>query len=234
MDKIILRDYFLKYWKYVAIVVLIIAIISQCNRSKGLISDANIHKADAEKYLSQARASQSHLQGITAKYDAKIDSVVKIEKSYKLQLIQNSKTVNTKLGQIRHYSTTDNTNYFKDRYNETTNVIQLENGTTLKDTVSKKVITDLIVGDGAKAEVKILRNAITTKDDKFNLCNTTVDSLKVGIKSMSKYYEQANVAWDKALTDQEKATKRERNKKNLWKIITGAVIVGSGYLLFVK
>ena len=234
MDKIILKEYFLKYWKWGVIILLAILLFNQCNRSTELIADAKKSKENAKEYLVKARLAQSNLQGITAKYETKIDSVVKIEQMYKLQLSQNSKTTEAKLSDIKHYSTTDNTNYFKDRYNDTANVIQVENGTTLKDTISKKVISDLVVGDGAKAEVKILRNVVKTKDDKFELCNTTVDSLKLGIETISKNYEDANSEKDKALSDTEKAFKRERRKKNAWKVITGGILVGAGYFLIVK
>ena len=142
-----------------------------------------------------------------------------------------SKTTKAKLGDLRHYSTTDNTNYFKERYNETTSVIQVENGTILKDTVSKKVISDLIVGDASKAEVKILREIVVIEKTKFKFADKTIDSLNLGLETVTNRYELANSEKDKAISKTEQAFKRERNKKNFYKLTTLMAVLGGGYLL---
>jgi hypothetical protein len=234
MDKVILKDLFLRNWKNLVILFFAILLWWQCNKSDELLLSSELSKSKAKDYLQQSRLASKNLQGITAKYQSKIDSVVKIENEYKNQLAQNSKTVKAKLSDLKKFSSTEITEYYKDRYNNTKDIIQSELGTTLKDTVSRLVITDLVVGDGAKAEVKILREVVQTKDEKFKICNETVDSLKVGIESMIKNYELANSQKDNAIKQTEKALKKEKHKKNAWKLLSGATLAGIGYLLFVK
>lgn len=234
MDKIIAKDLFVKYWKNAIILILAIFLFQQCNKTEELSLTAKISKSKAKDYLQQSRLATKNLRGITASYDNKIDSIVNIENGYKLQLAENSKIVKAKISDLKLYSPTEITEYYKDRYDNQKDIVQSELGTTLKDTISRLVITDLIYGDGAKSEVKILRDVIKIKEDKFDICNSTVDSLIVGIGTITKNYELANVEKDNAINVTEKAFKKEQNKKNLWQVISGAIAIGAGYLLFVK
>lgn len=234
MDKVIFKDLFLRNWKNVVMVILAITLFNQCNKSKELLLSSEVSKSKAKDYLQQSRLATKNLQGITAKYESKIDSVVKIENKYKNQLAQNSKTVKAKLADLKQYSPTEITEYYKDRYNNTKDIIQSELGTTLKDTVSRLVITDLVVGDGAKAEVKILREVVQTKDEKFELCNETVDSLKVGIESMVKNYELANSEKDNAIKQTEKAFRAEKRTKNIYKGLIVASLLYIAKTLILK
>lgn len=234
MDYLILKDLVRRNWKNVALIILGILLYSQCGKSKELLLSSELSKAKAKDFLQQSRLASKNLQGMNAKYKSKIDSIVKIENKYKNQLAQNSKTVKAKLSDLRHYSTTDKTNYFKERYSDSVNVIQVENGTILKDSINRLVITDLVIGDGARAESKILRKLIITKDEKFVVCDNTVDSLKIGIKTMSENYEKANSEKDNIISQSEKTLKREKRKKNVWKGIAALIATGAGYLLFVK
>lgn len=215
-------------------VILAITLFNQCNKSKELLLSSEVSKSKAKDYLQQSRFAAKNLQGITAKYQSKIDSVVKIENKYKNQLAQNSKTVKAKLSDLKKFSSTEITEYYKDRYNNTKDIIQSELGTTLKDTVSRLVITDLVVGDGAKAEVKILREVVQTKDEKFELCNETVDSLKVGIESMVKNYELANSEKDNAIKQTEKAFRAEKRTKNIYKGLSVASLLYIAKTLILK
>ena len=83
----------------------------------------------------------------------------------------------------------------------------------------------MVVGDGARAEAVILRDVVKTKDVKFTLCNTTVDSLKLGIETVTNRYELANAEKDLALADVVKAFKREKLKKNVYKSALGLALL---------
>ena len=222
MTKSNLKYLFLRNWKNLALLIFAIALFQQCNKTDTALSEANVSKAKAKDYLNQARASQNNSMVLVANYETKIDSVINSERSKYNQLANNTKTVKAKLSEIRQYSATDITQYYKERYNAPSAVIQSENGTTLKDTVSKMVISDLVVGDGAKAEVKILRSVIDGKEAKFQLCDDTVDSLKVGIETMAKNYEKANDESQKAIKQTEKAFRKEKTVKNVYK---GALVL---------
>jgi len=223
-----------QHYQKIIIGVLALLLLIQCNRSKDLLLSSELSKEKAKEYLRQARTTQKSLKEINARFSDSIAKLSVLENSNQKLLANNAKSVNAKLSDLKHYNSSDKTNYFKDRYNDVNNVIQAENGTTLKDTLTTKVITDLIVGDGAKAEVKILRDVVKTKEAKFDLCATTVDSLNIGIEAMAKNYELANKEKDKSINDTEKALKKERKKKNLWKIISGGLIISTGYLIIAK
>jgi len=222
MTKSILKDLFLRNWKIVAIILLAFALFQQCNKTDTALAEANVSKSKAKDYLNQARASQNNSMVLVANYETKIDSVINSERLRYNQLANNTKSVKAKLSEIRQYSATDITQYYKERYNAPNDVIQSENGTTLKDTVNKLVISDLVVGDGAKAEVKILHSIVIDKETKFQLCDDTVDSLKVGIESMAKNFELANTESQKAIKQTEKAFRKEKTVKNVYK---GALVL---------
>ena len=234
MDKIIVKEFFTRNWKNIIIIVLLLLCFQQCNKSKSYLLESKISKTKAKEYLQLSRDVQQKLKLVVLNYDNKIDSIQKVEQANKSKYIELSKSIKVKLSDLKHYSTTDNTNYFKTRYNDAVNVIQAEKGTTLKDSVSKKVIKDLIIGDVAKEEVNLLKKDVVLKEAKFQLSNATVDSLKLGLESVSKNYELANAEKDKSILKTEQALQNEKDKKNVWKIISGALAVGSGYLLFVK
>lgn len=231
MDKIILKDFLIKYWKNIAILILAILVFQQCNSNSELIISSKQHKETAKKYLKQSRIIKQNLNNEIKVYKSEIKRLNFVNEINEKNLSQNTKLTKAKLSDLRHYSASDYTKYFKCRYNSKIGVIQTVNGTILKDTISKKVITDLIIGDGAKSEVKILREIAKVEKLKFETADKTIDSLNIGINELVKTYESANSEKDKAINNIEKAFKKERNKNKVWKIIATSVMVGSGYLL---
>ena len=231
MDKIIIKDFLLKYWKHILIAVLIVLLFNECNRLDTALADAKDSKAKAKYYLLQARFIKNEMNKRQVAYLFKISELEKANDKNEVLLVNLTKKVNVKISEIKRYNTSDIANYYKDRYLLKNNIETLKNAIILKDTVSRLVISDLVVGDGAKAEVKILRNVVSNEKIKFILASTEIDSLRLGLESVSKNYELANTEKDNALKLTEKAYKRERNKKNIWKITTLATVVGAGYLL---
>jgi len=71
---------------------------------------------------------------------------------------------------------------------------------------------------------------LTTSEQKFNLANKTIDTLKISINSISEAYESANESNNKVITSIEKQVKSERRKKNIWKITAFGVLAGAVYL----
>ena len=222
MTKAILKDLFLRNWKIVVIILLAFALFQQCNKTDTALTEANVSKAKNKEYINLARQREKQLISKIARYKENIAILTKSELKAKEQLANNTKTVKTKLSEIKRYNSSEITQYYKERYNAPNDVIQSENGTTLKDTVSKMVVSDLVVGDGAKAEVKILRSIVADKETKFQLCDDTVDSLKVGIESMAKNFELANTESQKAIKQTEKALRKEKTVKNVYK---GALVL---------
>lgn len=231
MDKLIIKDFAVKYWKYAVIVILSLMLFSKCNQSNGLIQTAKENKQKAKEYLIQARAIRKNLSNEITVYKSEIKRLSLVNKIKEDKLSNLSKSTKSKTAGIRHYNSLDISNYFITRYNAKKYVISSQNGTILKDTISKKVITDLIIGDGAKSEVKILREIVVVEKQKFEMANKMVDSLYLGLEAVSKSYENANIEKDKAIKNTEKAFRHERNKKNFWKLTTVATVLGGAYLL---
>lgn len=92
---------------------------------------------------------------------------------------------------------------------------------------SNKIITQLVSGDFAKAELKIYKQLDTVSQDRIQTLQSANNSLLKAFDEKQSEVDQFKIAVEK----QEKIIKKEKNKKNFYKITTLAGIIGSVFLL---
>ena len=95
---------------------------------------------------------------------------------------------------------------------------------------SKKIITQLIQGDVAKAENKIYRQMDSVLNDRIKTLYLANENL---LKAFDEKQSEVN-QYKESVKLQQKVIKKEKNKKNIWKTIAVSISVGASYLLFVK
>jgi hypothetical protein len=217
-------------WQVIVITLLLLVLLFQCESNKQP-SLANDNKVNAENKLQLARQYQKQINKLVADYDATINALNRRNNEVENDLDKLRQKQKAKLIVVKHYNTNDIAKYYIELYNAPKGVKTVLGGVELKDTVSRLVINDLILGQGYKFESKFLKAKLSIANEKFNVANKTIDTLKINISSISTAYEDANKSKDLAIKDIEKQVKKERRKKNLYKITTVAAIIGGGYLL---
>lgn len=95
---------------------------------------------------------------------------------------------------------------------------------------SKKIITQLIQGDVAKAENKIYRQMDSVLNDRIKTLYLANENL---LKAFDEKQSEVN-QYKESVKLQQKVIQKEKNKKNIWKTIAVSISVGASYLLFVK
>lgn len=223
-----------KYWAHIALVIVLILLFNQCNKSNDLIKSADAHEKKAKDYIVQARFKTETLNDEVADYKDKVDSLTKINNAKEQKLIDISNKVVLDVSKVKDYNDSEKTGYFTDRYNIPKSAFSTSEGIVLKDTICRFVITDLIVGDGAKAENKILKDVLSIEKNKFDISNKMVDSLNLGLEAISRNYELADKEKSNALKDVKIAYKKERNKTLLYKLTTLSALTLAGYILITK
>jgi hypothetical protein len=228
ITKIKIQSFAVKYWRDATIIILIILCYSQCSGNSELQLSAKQHEKNAEQYLSEVKAIKLDMAIKNKNYKDTIAKKDLLLSEKEKSLANISKKLIVKTVQIKQYNSTDIANYFKAHYNAPNDVKTTQNGTELTDNVSKKVITDVEVGESCKFENKELRNIAQINKDKFEIADKHIDSLNISINGMVKNYELANSEKDKANFDLNKALKKSNNKGSIYKNIAyglGAVLI---------
>lgn len=217
-------------WQIIVITFLLLVVLfQQCEPQPSLTAN---YKANAEKFQKKARKISVQSNDIISDYKDKIKikdaEIAKLKKDS----IKNSKIVYAKLSDLKRYKNTDIAKYYIDRYNQPQAIKTVStNEVTIKDTLSRFIISDLIRYDGVKYDYKILTNMYSLQNAKFVSANSTIDTLKVNINNISSAYESSIEQNKLAIKEVEKQLRKEKRKKTLYKITTVAAILGGGYLL---
>jgi len=111
MDKLILKDFFLKYWKYAVILILLIVIYFLFNQTKTLetkvataIEKAKEHEIKAQFYLDIYHLQMEKDVDLQNKYDSLLLEKNKIKIQY-----------NEKIKIINEFTVSDMQSYFNER-----------------------------------------------------------------------------------------------------------------------
>jgi hypothetical protein len=216
-------------WQVIVITLLLLIVLFQCQPQPTLTAN---YKDNATKFQQKARTEVVQSNDIIKNYKILIKKkdaeILKLKKDS----IKNSKSVNAKLSDLRRYKNTDIAKYYIDRYNQPQAIKSTStNEVTIKDTLSRFIISDLIKYDGIKYDYKILTKEYSIVNSKFELANNTIDTLKVNINNISSAYESSINENKLAIKEVEKQLRKEKRNKTLYKITTVAAIIGGGYLL---
>jgi len=217
-------------WQIIVITsLLLIVLFQQCEPQPSLTAN---YKANAEQFQQKARKISVQSNDIIEDYKDAIKVKDAEIAKLKRDSVKNSKIVYAKLSDLKRYNNSDIAKYYIDRYNQPQAIKTVStNEVTIKDTLSRFIISDLIKYDGVKYDYKILTNMYSLQNAKFVSANSTIDTLKVNINNISSAYESSINENKLAIKEVEKQLRKEKRKKTLYKITTVAAIVTGGYLL---
>jgi hypothetical protein len=238
----VLKDFAIKNWKNLVIIILAIMLFKSCGSGNSeLILQAKLDKKQAQTYLKRALESENKNSDLTKKELKYKDLIVNL-KSKVSDLLSDQKIVKAEtkkeIAKIKNFKSSEIANYIKKEYNVgTEQVITNEFGTNVKDFTMKKVLVDVEQGKGTEKENVILSNIIVQKDEIIIKQDSVIEikqEKEVNLLSAITDYKTADELKSNALKNTEKAFKKEKNKKNIWKLISAGILIGSGYLLITK
>jgi len=238
----ILRDFFIRNWKNIVIIVLAILLFKSCgNGNSELISEAKSYKKQAETYLTRAWDSEKKNVDLTKKESNYKDSIANLKVKV-TDLLADQKIIKSEvkkeIAKIKNFKSSEIANYIKKEYNVgSEQVITNEFGTNVKDSTMKEVLVDVEQGKGAEKENVILSHIIVQKDEIITKQDSVIeikDKKEVNLLSAISDYKSADELKSNALKNTEKAFRQEKNKKNIWKYTAIGIGAISGYLLITK
>jgi hypothetical protein len=233
-----LADLILKHWKNIALVVMAYFLFNQCSGNSELKLANSVLKNQSEKHLKAATEFEQknvYLQDDLARLE---DTIQKL-KTNEQKLISERKTIaqktKIKIEKIKKYNSSQIAQYIQDRYNvDSTQVQTTDIGTAIKDETAKDILTELEQGDGCELEIvkveKLYLNEKEISKQKDSIIENITEQ-KDNLSQANIEYKSANELTKNALDNTEKMFKKEKNKKNIWKLTTFATIVGSIFLI---
>lgn len=224
IDTSVLKSLIYKNWTYIVILVLSFFLFRSCQGSNelklandGLKKEVKTLIADSDKYVAQNNALNDKLVLLEKQKQKVKKKIVYIENKTESEL-KKVPTLNTK--QIA--------NYYQERYKLPVTITQY--GISLSDTIAKKNIVELIEKDGCFEEIKLVKTELKIEEKKGVLKDTIIGNItKANIDLHRAVFTQ-----DKIIDNAEKSVRKEKNKKNFWKVTSGVILAGAGYLLITK
>jgi len=230
------KDFALKYWAHIALVLSLLFLFSKCNDNDQLSLAVDTQKEVTKQYKQNAKEFINKADSLEKVKIKLLKNIVLLQKDSIKSQVEISRLkikVNTQLAAISHYKTTDIAKYFQSRYNDKKGVVVTQYGVALSDTIAKQNISEQVVCDGAKEEMVIVKSDLQkqktiVKDQDKVIANSEQQNvnLHLSIVEINKAFESQEAT----VKASEKIFKKERNKKNFWKITTGVVIAASAYL----
>lgn len=218
------KEWIFKNWAIVALVIVSFLYFKSCEGGKELgvannqlQNEVEVLGKDAQKYVDIANSYRDTVTLLKKKKQEVKDSIVYVEKKEKKDL----KVVSS-------LTTKGIATYFQDSYKIPVTITQY--GVAVPDTLGKAIITDLIKGQGYRAQLKFTQQLLSVEEKSGVAKDSTIENQ---VKAIAKNNE-ALAKQETMVKNTEKLFKKERAKKTFWQATTGAVILGAGYLLLVK
>ena len=225
-------------WKNIALILLVLFVFYQCNSSSEAIAEAKFQKKEAEKHLANAELFQQKNEALIEKEAKYLDTIANLESKnndVRKQIVIVKEKGKVEIERIKKFKSSEIAKYIQDRYKtDQNNVATTSNGTIISDTIAKKMIVEVTEGDICNEEVFGLNEIIYNDKEIFKQKDGIISNVKeqnVNLLSAIEEYKKADELKSNALENTEKAFRKERNKKNIYKITTVLAVLGGGYLL---
>ena len=232
------KDLIFKNWSKILVVILAFLLLLQCNNSSEAIAEAKFQKKEAEKHLANAELFQQKNEALIEKESKYLDNIANLESKnndVQKQIVIVKEKGKVEIERIKKFKSSEIAKYIQDRYKtDQNNVTTTSNGTIISDTIAKKMIVEVTEGDICNEEVFGLNEIIYNDKEIFKQKDGIISNVKeqnVNLLSAIEEYKKADELKSNALENTEKAFKKERNKKNIYKITTVLAVLGGGYLL---
>jgi len=166
--------------------------------------------------------------------EKKVTSLEKENADLRLTKNVKSNIVKTQIVKAKSFKNDEIANYFASRYELPSDVLKVENGIQLTDTISKLAIVDLIGGDGSLVQLELTekelfntQKIVSFKDEIITQHQEKEVNFNLMLAEKDTIIE-ANKDYSSILM---KSLRKEKRTKNLYKVTTVLAIVGGGYLL---
>jgi len=234
-------DFLKSNWKNIALILLVLFVFFQCNSNSEILAEAKFQKEQAEKHLANAEMFQQKNNYLIEKESKYLDTIASLEKKnseIKTKIVEVKRKGAIEIEKIKKFKSSEIAKYIQDRYKtDQNNVSTASNGTIISDTIAKKIIVEVTEGDICQEEVFGLNEIIYNDKKIFEQKDGIISNVKeqnVNLLSAIDEYKAADELKSNALENTEKAFKKEKNKKNFWKLTAIGIGAVSGYLLIAK
>ena len=206
---------------YIAIIILSILLFRNCQDNEKLqLANSNFKQ---ELKISDLKI-EKHVNRINALNDSLV-ILNKLKQREKVKIVTVTKEVEKKIQSVGSLTTKGIANYYQDRYKLP--IVITKYGISLSDTIAKKNIVELVQKDGLVLELNHTKNILKITENQSEIKDGIV-ILKDSIISEKDKQIASHLEIEKNLNKQ---VKSERTKKTMWQILSGAILVGAGYLL---
>lgn len=224
IDKDIIKSLFYENWSYILNVVLIIMLYLSFGVSDGkdeIISSLKKEVKDlttsADKYV----AKNNELNG-------KIVLLEQQKQKVKTEIVYIKNKTKSDVKKVATLNTKQIGKYYQERYKLPITITQY--GVSLSDTIAKKNITELIQKDGCFQEVELFKTQLQIEEKKGIVKDTIIGNItKANIDLHKAVFVQ-----DKIIDNAEKSLRKEKRNKTFWKVTSGIILAGAGYLLITQ
>jgi len=229
-----------KLLPYIGILILSTMIYFKMNENSKLKVEVKTHKEQAKVYVETAKGYVKESDELKKQVPKLKSDVTALEKNSRLkdsEIDLLKKKVKAKLDIVSTYNSNDIALYYQSRYNDKKGVVLTQYGVALVDTIAKRNISELTLFDGAKKELVLTNEKLSTTEKIVVLKDTIIANVEKQNDKLSLAIAENNKALykkEEVIKDTEKMFRRERNKKNFWKVATTTVIAGASYLLLIQ
>jgi hypothetical protein len=203
---------------YSIILLLSILTVSTCTHSEkvrlALKKNIEISNLKAEKYANHINTLNDSLEVLN-----------RIKQREKIKIVTVVKEVERKIKEVGTMETKDLALFYQKRYEET--VYITDYGIALSDTIAKMNIVEVILKDGLSQELDLTKNILLIEEKKGILKDSIISNKSLIIVEKDNVID-ARIELEKEL---KKSLRKEKTKKNLWKITAVGILAGGGYLL---
>lgn len=224
IDTDILKSLFHENWSYVLNAVLLIMLylsFGVSDSKDGIISSL---KKEAKELIASA-------DKYVAKNNALNDKITLLEnqkQKVKTEIVYVQNKTKSDIKKVPALNTRQIANYYQERYKLPVTITQY--GVALSDTIAKKNITELIEKDGCFTEIKLVKTELKIEESKGIVKDTIIGNLTSANVDLHK----AAFVQKKIIFNVEKSLQKEKAKKTFWKVASGIILTGAGYLLIVN
>lgn len=220
----IIKSLLHEYWSYIVITVLCFFLFKSCNVGAELKLANNNLKLEVKELVAN---SNKHL----AKNNILNSKILELEKQKQIQKTKIANIQNKAKSDLKKVATLNTkqiAKYYQERYKLPITITQY--GVSLSDTIAKKNITELVQKDYCFAEVKLFKVQLQLEEKKGVYKDTIIDNFTKSNLNLN----QVISTQEKIITNTEDLFKKEKNKKTFWKVASGILATGIGYLLITK
>jgi len=215
MDKEILKSLFYDYWKNIVVFVLAFLLFKSCQTNNEVQLANNDLKKEVKDITKELTEKNKDLQGKIGQLEKK-----KQKTNTKIAYIQNK--AKKEIEKVAKLSTIQLADFYAKRYDNEPEIT--ENGVILIDTVAKQNIIELMQKDLCESEIEFVKDNLKITEQQSMIKDTIIDNFG---KSLTEHQKVMN----EIIKNTEKSLRKEKVKKNFWKLTSGAILIGAGYLL---